>query len=60
MKLYNVIVADHNGREDHADAMIQYAEHEDGTPLTEEEYESIPQEDVYYYAEEQESIERGR
>lgn len=32
---------------DFCDAHISYAEHEDGTPYTEEELEAIPQDVVY-------------
>lgn len=32
---------------DFCDAYVSYAEHEDGTPLTEEELEAIPDDVVY-------------
>lgn len=43
MKLYNVIVdgIDSNDYPHFCDAFISYAEHEDGTELTEEELELI-------------------
>ena len=34
---------------DFVDAYIAYAEHDDGTPLSEQELESIPYEIVYEY-----------
>lgn len=49
MKIQNVEIENVNGWDAHdfADAYITYAEHEDGTPLTEDELDDIPHEVVY-------------
>ena len=51
MKLYNIEFEGINGRDypDFSDAYISYAEHEDGTPLTQEELDSIDSSDTYEY-----------
>ena len=38
---------DHGDYPDFCDAFITYAEHEDGTPLTDEEIEAIEPDQVY-------------
>jgi hypothetical protein len=49
MKYFNVEFDDVHGWDapDFCDAFISYAEHEDGTPLTEEELEAIEPDQVY-------------
>lgn len=48
MKLFNIEFEGATHSTDYqCDAFITYAEHEDGTPLTEEELDSIPSDQVY-------------
>jgi len=49
MKYFNVEFDDVHGWDapDFCDAFISYAEHEDGTPLTDEELEAIEPDQVY-------------
>jgi hypothetical protein len=51
MKLINVQLDGIDTRDypDFVDAYICYAEHEDGTELTDEELEAIPPEEIYEY-----------
>jgi len=50
-KLCNIVIGgtDTSDYPDFTDAYISYAEHEDGTELTQDELESIPSDVVYYY-----------
>lgn len=49
MKLYNVEFddIDHEDAHDYCDTFICYAEHEDGTPLSRDELESIDSDTTY-------------
>jgi len=51
MKLFNVVVSGIHWKDapHYVDAYIESAEHEDGTPLSNEELEGIPSDTVYAY-----------